>query len=73
MIEEHWVEQAACANIGGDMFFPDQGGNTSRPLSVCNRCPVIAECLTYALENDEQHGVWGGTTANDRRRIRSRR
>jgi hypothetical protein len=29
-------------------------------VEACNRCPVIAECLAYAISNDEKWGVWGG-------------
>jgi WhiB family redox-sensing transcriptional regulator len=38
--------------------------------SICNRCPVKAECLTYAIERKQYWGVWGGTTEEERREDR---
>ncbi|MFD6063810.1 WhiB family transcriptional regulator [Rhodococcus wratislaviensis] len=40
---------------------------------VCLRCPVRARCLNYALEAHETHGIWGGYTEDERRKLRSRR
>lgn len=37
--------------------------------SFCNECPVIKDCLTYALQNDERFGIWGGFTAEERKRM----
>lgn len=40
-----------------------------RPLRPpCN--PLMADCLTYALEHDIREGVWGGTSENERRKLR---
>ena len=36
---------------------------------VCEECPVQSECLEFALENRIDHGVWGGTSERQRRRI----
>jgi len=41
--------------------------------TLCDGCPVATQCLTYALDNDEQWGVWGGTTANERAAIRKKK
>ena len=41
--------------------------------AVCAICPVSGECLEYAMGNNEQHGIWGGTTGRQRRRIKARR
>jgi WhiB family redox-sensing transcriptional regulator len=51
------------------MFFPyrtDEGG-TERARVICRRCVVAEQCLTFANENDEQHGVWGGLSRSERR------
>lgn len=50
----------------------DDDGNepnypTSDQVTCCQLCPVRAECLSYALEANEQAGVWGGMTAYQRR------
>lgn len=40
--------------------------------AVCRSCPLIAECLAHALANRE-FGVWGGTSDDDRKAIRTGR
>jgi WhiB family redox-sensing transcriptional regulator len=69
-----WHQQALCAEIGGDWWFPE---DNSRPepevLKVCGRCPVQAECLEFALENNEKYGVWGGLSPNKRKLLRRER
>lgn len=34
--------------------------------ALCLRCPVRAECLQYADDNDEREGIWGGLTPQER-------
>lgn len=71
--------EAACAEIGGDFWFPDPGDpdhNSRRAIAVCRRCEVIDQCGTWAIENGEPFGVWGGMTERQRRKfsgIRRRR
>ena len=40
---------------------------------ICAECPVSAACLEYALANHIDHGVWGGCSERERRRILRRR
>ncbi|MFF4385566.1 WhiB family transcriptional regulator [Streptomyces sp. NPDC001552] len=40
---------------------------------LCNSCPFIAECLEWALDTGELYGVWGGTTAYERRALLRKR
>lgn len=67
--ELHWQEFALCAQTDPDIFFPEKGGSTAPATSVCASCPVQAECLEYAISNDIRHGIWGGMSDNDRRKI----
>lgn len=60
---------ALCAQTDPDAFFPDQGEDPGPALKICQRCPIKTECLEYALAADERYGVWGGVSANQRRRI----
>jgi WhiB family redox-sensing transcriptional regulator len=55
------------------MFFPERGAPTSDAREVCRGCLVRAECLNYALATNEQHGIWGGLSGRERRRLRSLR
>ena len=67
--DEDWALDALCAQTDPDLFFPEKGGEIRKAKRVCNACPVTAECLAYALANDERYGVWGGTGAVERRRL----
>ena len=65
-----WADQAACLVAEPDTFFPEKGGSTREAKRICNDCPVKAECLEYALENDERFGIWGGMSERERRKLR---
>lgn len=65
-----WRELALCAQIDGDLFFPEKGESASLARSVCARCPVSEECLAFALATNEREGIWGGLTARERAQIR---
>lgn len=65
-----WYADASCAQTDPELFFPGKGGSPKAAKRICARCPVAAQCLEYALENDEAFGVWGGTTENQRRGMR---
>ncbi len=75
MIPGDWWERAACAGKPLDLFFPGPNGSTETGRRICSRCPVRAECLTFALaaEGDtaaeHRAGIFGGTTAWERARI----
>lgn len=67
-----WMNRALCREVGGDLFFPDSGGDPTDAKRVCRRCPVNTQCLDYALQFSVL-GVWGGTTECERRRMRRER
>lgn len=64
---------AACAEIGGDVWFPDKGESNSAAKRVCRACEAQAECLQWALDRDEDFGIWGGLSAEERRKLQGRR
>jgi hypothetical protein len=57
-----WQGMGACRSTGDDTWFPEPGHATVTALDVCGFCPVRRSCLAYALADDEDYGVWGGTT-----------
>ncbi|MDO4666048.1 MAG: WhiB family transcriptional regulator [Actinomycetaceae bacterium] len=65
-----WQERALCAQTDPEAFFPEKGGSTREAKAVCAGCSVRAQCLAYALENDERFGIWGGMSERERRRLR---
>jgi WhiB family redox-sensing transcriptional regulator len=52
------------------VFFPEKGGSTREAKRICGECPVRAECLEYALEEDERFGIWGGMSERERRKLK---
>jgi len=58
-----------CAEKPPSVFFPSDGVGVEVAKRVCADCPVRNQCLEYALENRIDHGVWGGTSERERRRI----
>ena len=65
-----WQERALCAQTDPEAFFPEKGGSTREAKRVCVSCEVRAECLEYALANDERFGIWGGLSERERRRLK---
>jgi WhiB family redox-sensing transcriptional regulator len=70
---EAWRTKALCAQTDPEAFFPEKGGSTRDAKRVCTGCPVRAECLKFALVNDERFGIWGGLSERERRRVRLER
>ena len=70
--ELSWQERALCAQTDPEVFFPEKGGSTREAKKVCVSCEVRAECLEYALENDERFGIWGGLSERERRKLKRR-
>jgi WhiB family redox-sensing transcriptional regulator len=68
--EQGWQERALCAETDPEAFFPEKGGSTREAKKICTGCEVRAECLEYALGNDERFGIWGGLSERERRRLR---
>lgn len=69
-----WMKLGNCRNYPPDVFFPSDGVGVDRARKICNAdCPVKEQCLEYALGHRIEHGVWGGTSERERRRILKRR
>ena len=68
-----WHADAACRGLGADAFVRGAWGSYDTVRALCVGCPVRAECLQAApLADPEILGLWGGTTANQRRKMRRR-
>lgn len=75
---DDWRDRAACRDADPELFFPVSSiGPGARQIAeakaVCARCPVRDRCLDYALANGLDHGVFGGTTDEERRQLIRRR
>ena len=70
--KEIWKLGANCLGSDPELFFPARGeGHKAREaMKICGECMVANKCLEYALENNEQFGIFGGKSERQRRRIR---
>lgn len=68
-----WMARGLCAERPPSEFFPSDGVGVDRARKICATCPVQERCLEYALTNRIDHGVWGGASERERRRILKRR
>lgn len=73
--EMPWVRDAACAGHDPELWFPSSrsGDNGLAAKAICATCRVREECLEYAVETVQTHGIWGGSSPLERRRIRAQR
>ena len=67
-----WMDDALCIQSDPEAWFPDKGESPRLAKLVCSRCPVRADCLSYALTRRERFGVWGGLTERERRPLLAR-
>ena len=73
--EPDWREGAACRDTDPDLFFPI--GTTGPAVeqidsakTVCTQCEAQADCLDFAIVTNQDSGVWGGTSEEERRVLR---
>lgn len=71
----HWRSTAACRDTDPDLFFPV--GTTGPALvqiaqakAVCGECDAKAACLEFAITTNQDTGIWGGTSEEERRKLR---
>lgn len=69
--EQRWRTAGLCLQLDPEVFFPATGEEAAPALAVCRGCSVRAACLAAALEHGECDGVWGATTADERRAMRA--
>lgn len=70
---EEWQDDALCAEIGDELFFPPKGGSYKEGKAVCGKCDVRDQCLAYIMKLetgiDNRFGLYGGLSPNERRRL----
>ena len=70
-----WRAEAECRDLNPNLFFPvgvpgpavDQ---IATAMEICSMCSVRSECLEFAITSNQEFGVWGGTSAEERRVLR---
>lgn len=68
-MDTNWMAQGNCNNHPPAVFFPSDGVGVEIAKEICATCPVKEPCLEYAIDNRVDHGVWGGASERQRRRI----
>lgn len=68
-METNWMTRGNCSDKPPKLFFPSDGVGVEKAKRICADCPYKEPCLEYALANKIDHGVWGGTSERQRRRI----
>jgi WhiB family redox-sensing transcriptional regulator len=73
--DNDWRDQSACRDTDPDLFFPV--GTTGPAIeqidnakAVCGQCDVRQPCLEFALTSNQDSGIWGGTSEEERRKLR---
>jgi WhiB family transcriptional regulator, redox-sensing transcriptional regulator len=72
-LDTTWMAEGKCRDLPPETFFPSDGVGVEIARRICADCPVKAPCLEYALYNRIEHGVWGGASERERRRIARQR
>ncbi|HUF34055.1 MAG TPA: WhiB family transcriptional regulator [Acidimicrobiales bacterium] len=72
-MDTSWMTEGSCRNEPPERFFPSDGVGVEVARRICASCPVQEPCLEYALVQRIDHGVWGGASERERRRILKRR
>ena len=72
---DDWRALAACRSVDANLFFPSGSTGTAAAelqaaKAFCRSCPVQRACLEFALETNQEDGVWGGKDETERRPLR---
>ena len=74
-LTDNWKARAACRSMSPELFFP--AGTTGAAFDeitaakdVCFGCDVRTDCLRFAVSSNQEFGIWGGTTKEERRELR---
>ncbi len=72
-MDTSWMAKGNCKDEPPSRFFPSDGVGVEVARRICASCPVKEPCLEHALDQRVDHGVWGGASERERRRILKRR
>lgn len=76
--DDSWRDRALCRETDPELFFPigttgHAVGTIEQAKRICSGCQVVGECLDYALATNQDSGIWGGLSEDERRDIRRQR
>jgi WhiB family transcriptional regulator, redox-sensing transcriptional regulator len=65
-----WQDKAACVNADPNLFLSGVTSRVQQAKAICETCPVIEECLAFAIANEDfEAHVYGGLTGAERRSV----
>jgi WhiB family redox-sensing transcriptional regulator len=72
---DDWRSRGACLAADPDLFFPisatgSSAAQVAEAKAICASCPVLSDCLGFALAQRDMQGIWGGTTDSERKQLR---
>jgi WhiB family redox-sensing transcriptional regulator len=65
-VDQPWAPSAICSQVDPEVWFPDRGKCNGQAKRVCAGCPVLADCLDWALTTNQRFGVWGAMSTAER-------
>jgi len=68
-MDTRWMKLGRCVDQPATAFFPSDGVGVEIAKKICSECQVKDSCLDYALTLRIDHGVWGGCSERQRRRL----
>jgi WhiB family transcriptional regulator, redox-sensing transcriptional regulator len=68
-MDTSWMARGKCKDMHPSVFFPSDGLGVQVAQAICAECEVRVPCLEYALAERVDHGVWGGASERQRRRL----
>ena len=70
-VGQNWRSIGLCRGSDIMVFYPppEDDSLAEEAKTICTMCAVRRPCLEFALTTREKHGVWGGLTERERRRV----
>ncbi|GAC1391404.1 MAG: hypothetical protein NVSMB46_03820 [Candidatus Saccharimonadales bacterium] len=74
VLAQKWIDLINCADYLPEFFFPHKGDIDAQNIAkaVCNECVVQEACLDFALYNNIKHGIFGGKTYEERKKMKKK-
>ena len=76
-LTDDWQAEGMCRGSHSHLFFPqssferkdERERREHRAKAICQVCPALDDCATFALSLKEAYGIWGAMTESDRKKI----
>jgi WhiB family transcriptional regulator, redox-sensing transcriptional regulator len=64
-----WEDKARCRQYDPEIFFAPRARAERKAKTICGRCPVMNDCLDFALQARVEFGIWGGMNGKERKSL----